>query len=96
MLFPSFSTEPIEKAGTWHESEHPRDDKGRFATKWRRAIQLGHSLTSMRRKYNKDMKLPGMPRDKVTALMVGLIDKGQFRIGNDESAEERGVSVLQP
>ena len=94
MLFPSFSTEPLEKAGTWHESEHPRDEKGRFATKWRRAIQLGHSLTSMRRKYNKDMKLPGMPRDKVTALMVGLIDKGQFRIGNDESAEERGVYGL--
>lgn len=94
MLFPSFETETLEKAGTWHESEHPRDDRGRFATKWRRSIQLGHSLTSMRRKYNKDMKLPGAPRDKVTALMVGLIDKGQFRIGNDESADERGVFGL--
>lgn len=82
----------------WKEQEHPRDAKGRFTTKWGRALGLGNSLSSIRRKYNKDLKLPGMPRDKATALIVALLDKVKFRMGNEESMDSNdtyGITTIQ-
>ncbi|MBK7653590.1 MAG: hypothetical protein IPJ20_26690 [Flammeovirgaceae bacterium] len=50
---------------------------------------IGFALTlpHIRKKVNKDMKHEGMPKDKVAALIVRLIDLYHFRVGNDEYAK---------
>jgi DNA topoisomerase IB len=80
--------EDLLEKSLWNEADHPRDEDGRFTTKWGRAMHIGHNIDGIRKKWRKDLKLKGMPRDKVTALMIGLIDKGCFRIGNEESDDE--------
>lgn len=44
------------------------------------------TLPSIRRKVEADLKLRGMPKAKVAALIVKLIDRYHFRVGNDEYA----------
>ncbi|HZW07681.1 MAG TPA: hypothetical protein VFF65_11220 [Phycisphaerales bacterium] len=43
-------------------------------------------LPAIRRRVSRDMGLPGMPRDKVLACVVHLLDAAHIRIGNDEYA----------
>ncbi len=44
-------------------------------------------LPGIRKKVELDLKLEGMPKDKVVALIVKLIDRYHFRVGNDEYAK---------
>jgi len=55
------------------------------------------TLPSIRKKVEADLKLGGMPKDKVAALIVKLIDRYHFRVGNDEYAKENksyGLTTL--
>ena len=45
-------------------------------------------LPAIRKKVDSDLKLEGMPRDKVVAVVVKLIDLYHFRVGNDEYAKK--------
>lgn len=54
-----------------------------------RIEKLRKSLNSLRKKVNSDLR-SGNPKTKLTALVVALIDHTYERVGNDESAEERG------
>ncbi len=85
------------KKSVWNEQEHPRDAKGRFTTKWGRAVGIGYDLKKIRSTYRNDLKAGGLQRERVTALVVGLIDKGCFRIGHDVSIDDGvfGISTLQ-
>jgi DNA topoisomerase-1 len=45
-----------------------------------------------------DLKCDGMPKDKVVALVIKLIDRYHFRVGNDEYAKENksyGLTTLK-
>ncbi len=55
------------------------------------------TLPSIRKKVELDLRLKGMPRDKVAALIVKLIDRYHFRVGNDEYAKKNksyGLTTL--
>src|SRR5258708_28682641 len=55
-------------------------------------------LPSIRKKVDEDLKLNGMPKDKVVALIVKLIDLYHFRVGNDEYAKQNhsyGLTTLK-
>ncbi len=55
-------------------------------------------LPSIRKKVQSDMKLEGMPRDKVVALIIRLMDLYHIRVGNDEYAKKNksyGLTTLQ-
>jgi DNA topoisomerase-1 len=55
-------------------------------------------LPEIRKKVKTDLKLEGMPRDKVVALIVKLIDLYHFRVGNDEYARQNksyGLTTLK-
>jgi hypothetical protein len=54
-----------------------------------RIEKLRKSLDSLRKKVNSDLRSDN-PKTKLTALVVALIDHTYERVGNDESAEERG------
>jgi DNA topoisomerase-1 len=55
-------------------------------------------LPAIRRKVASDLRLRGMPKEKVVALVVKLIDLYHFRVGNDEYArtnESYGLTTLK-
>lgn len=88
-----------------------KDVKGRlqyrYHTNWTqaRATEKFDGLTGfakilpvIRKKIKSDLKLDGMPKDKVVALIVTLIDRYHFRVGNDEYAKKNksyGLTTLK-
>jgi DNA topoisomerase-1 len=55
-------------------------------------------LPLIRKKVDADLKLKGMPKDKVVALIIKLIDIYHFRVGNDEYAKKNksyGLTTLK-
>ena len=78
-----------------------RDDRGRkqyrYHERWRevrdenkyeRIIVFGQALPKIRRRLNKDLALPGLPRNKVLATVVQLLERTFIRVGNEEYARE--------
>ena len=78
-----------------------RDDRGRkqyrYHERWRevrdenkyeRIIVFGQALPKIRRRLNKDLALPGLPRSKVLATVVQLLERTFIRVGNEEYARE--------
>jgi DNA topoisomerase-1 len=78
-----------------------RDDRGRkqyrYHERWRevrdenkyeRIIVFGQALPKIRRRLNKDLTLPGLPRNKVLATVVQLLERTFIRVGNEEYARE--------
>ncbi|MEO7989977.1 MAG: DNA topoisomerase IB [Chryseolinea sp.] len=66
---------------------HENWTKARAAEKFDGMIAFAQILPSIRKKVELDLKLKGMPKDKVAALIVKLIDLYHFRVGNDEYAK---------
>jgi DNA topoisomerase I len=67
---------------------HPRWREIRDETKYARMISFARALPKIRRRVQKDMALPGMPRNKVLATVVRLLEVSLIRVGNDEYAQE--------
>jgi DNA topoisomerase-1 len=61
----------------------------RNAEKARKVEKLKSSIEKLRAKVKKDLRSED-PSKKLTALAVALIDATYERVGNDESADERG------
>jgi DNA topoisomerase-1 len=77
---------------------HENWTKARAAEKFDGMIAFAHILPSIRKKVESDLKLKGMPKDKVAALIVKLIDLYHFRVGNDEYARTNksyGLTTLK-
>jgi len=67
---------------------HPRWREIRDETKYARMIAFARALPGIRRRVRKDMSLGGMPRKKVLATVVRLLEVSLIRVGNDEYARE--------
>src|SRR4051812_32461618 len=80
-----------------------RDARGRkqyrYHADWREARDghkhsrmrsFGKALGRLRAAVRRDLKLPGLPREKVLALVVKLLDATQVRVGNAEYARSNG------
>jgi DNA topoisomerase I len=59
-----------------------RDD-----TKYHRMIGFAHALPRIRRTTSDHLRRPGLPREKVLATVVRLLEKTLIRVGNDEYAK---------
>ncbi|KAF1008304.1 MAG: hypothetical protein GAK28_01285 [Luteibacter sp.] len=69
-------------------------DRGKFE----RLLEFGATLPRLRRRLRKDLALPGLPRDKVLALVVSLLEETMIRVGNDAYARENhsfGLTTLR-
>lgn len=66
-----------------------RQIANRNAEKAKKVEKLKTSIGKLRSKVKKDLRSDD-PEKKLTALAVALIDHTYERVGNDESAEERG------
>jgi DNA topoisomerase-1 len=77
---------------------HENWTKARAEEKFDSMTGFAKTLTLIRKKVDTDLKLAGMPKDKVVALIVKLIDLYHFRVGNDEYAktnESYGLTTLK-
>ncbi len=53
-------------------------------------LSFGKALGRLRASVRRDLKRPGLPREKVLALVVKLLDATQVRVGNAEYARSNG------
>jgi DNA topoisomerase I len=67
---------------------HERWREVRDENKYDRIISFGKALPKIRRRVAKDLKLPGLSRNKVLATVVQLLESTFIRIGNEEYARE--------
>jgi DNA topoisomerase-1 len=69
---------------------HPDFAAIRDAAKYERLAAFARSLPSIRRKRTRHQRLPGLPREKVLATLVALLEETGIRIGNEEYAKTNG------
>jgi DNA topoisomerase I len=77
---------------------HPRWREVRDETKFHRLTDFGTALPDIRARTDKDLSARGLPREKVLALVVRLLDRTLIRVGNEEYAEENdayGLTTLR-
>jgi DNA topoisomerase I len=67
---------------------HPRWREVRDETKYGRMKLFGEALPLIRERVEADLALHGLPREKVLATIVRLLETTFIRIGNDEYAKE--------
>ncbi len=70
----------------------------RSAEKFDSMSSFARLLPHIRNRVTKDLKRPGMPKDKAVALIIRLIDRYHFRVGNDEYARANnsyGLTTLK-
>jgi DNA topoisomerase I len=77
---------------------HTNWTKARATEKFDGMTPFAKTLPSIRKKVESDLKLAGMPKGKVVALIIKLIDLYHFRVGNDEYAKKNksyGLTTLK-
>ncbi len=77
---------------------HPRWREVRDAAKYDRLIDFARALPRIRRRTDRDLRRRGLPREKVLALVIRLLEATLIRVGNDEYARENssyGLSTLK-
>ncbi len=69
---------------------HARWREVRDEVKYGRLIAFAEALPGIRRRTDADLRRPGLPREKVLATVVQLLEKTLIRVGNEEYARENG------
>ena len=69
---------------------HSRWREIRDETKYARMIDFGRALPRIRRRVQDDVSRAGLPREKVLAAVVGLLETTLIRVGNEEYARQNG------
>jgi DNA topoisomerase-1 len=67
---------------------HPQWRTCRDETKYDRMQSFAAALPSIRRRTTADLAKPGLPREKVLATVVQLLEKSLIRVGNEEYARQ--------
>lgn len=77
---------------------HPRFREIRDSTKYQHVIAFADALPAIRAKVREHMALPDLPREKVVATVVYLLDETLIRVGNDDYAKQNksyGLTTLK-
>ncbi|WP_323143550.1 DNA topoisomerase IB [Massilia phyllosphaerae] len=77
---------------------HPKWRTVRDEVKYERMLNFGKALPHIRKEVDRGLGLPGLPREKVLATIVYLLEATMIRIGNDEYARENksyGLTTLR-
>jgi DNA topoisomerase-1 len=87
-----------DKRGRKQYRYHPRWREHRDAAKYDRMAAFGRALPRLRAQVDKDLGKRGMPREKVLAAVVRLLELTLIRVGNDEYAKQNrsfGLTTLR-
>ncbi len=77
---------------------HKRWRAVRDENKFDRMVEFGKALPAIREAVVRDIGLPGMPREKVLATIVSLMERTAIRVGNEEYARDNdsyGLTTLR-
>jgi DNA topoisomerase-1 len=77
---------------------HKRWRETRDENKYERMIAFAQCLPKVRKRIEADLALPGLPREKVLATIVQLLETTAIRVGNDEYAKDNnsfGLTTLR-
>jgi DNA topoisomerase-1 len=77
---------------------HERWREVRDENKYDRILIFGEALPKIRRRVKKDLALAGLPKNKVLATIVQLLERTFIRVGNEEYARENksfGLTTMQ-
>lgn len=77
---------------------HPRWRVVRDESKFHRLVAFGEALPRIRTQVEKDLALHGLPRERVLATVVRLLDITRLRVGNEEYARanaSHGLTTLR-
>lgn len=78
----------------YHTQWRQTRDDGKFS----RMIEFGARVPQLRRRLRQDLGLQGLPKNKVLAVVVTLLDETLLRVGNEEYARENqsyGLTTLR-
>ena len=78
----------IDARGRKQYRYHERWRTVRDAHKFERMMAFGRALPRIHRRVARDLALPGMPREKVVAAVVRLLEHTLIRVGNVEYARD--------
>ena len=108
---PAWTDVWICRTANGHLQATGRDDRGRkqyrYHPKWRthreetkfgRMAEFGRVLPTIRARVEEDMHRHNLPREKVLAAVVALLERTRIRIGNDEYAKSNnsyGLTTLR-
>jgi DNA topoisomerase I len=67
---------------------HPRWREVRDGNKYERMIAFGRALPLIRKRVERDLARPGLPREKILATVVRLLEVTLIRVGNEEYAKQ--------
>ena len=76
----------VDARGRKQYRYHDKWRERRDAEKFEEMIDFARSLPRLRERVEKDLRKRGMPRDKVLAAAMRLLDRGFFRIGSENYA----------
>lgn len=77
---------------------HPAYRAVRSRTKFERMPEMVEGIAKTRRRIAEHISLPGMPREKILATLIRILDATGIRIGNEASASENrsfGLTTLR-
>ena len=77
---------------------HPRWRAIRDGSKYERTLEFAKVLPRIRARVREDLARPGLPREKVLATVVQLLETTLIRVGNDEYAKANrsyGLTTLR-
>jgi DNA topoisomerase I len=65
---------------------HPKWREHREESKFGRMAEFGRVLPTIRARVEEDLHRQGLPREKVLAAVISLLERTRIRVGNDEYA----------
>ena len=77
---------------------HPHWREVRDEAKYHRLLDFGRALPRIRQAAKADLSRPGLPREKVLAAVVRLLETSFIRVGNEAYAKENrtfGLTTLK-
>lgn len=87
----------FDNAGRKQYIYHPVWEDLRDDLKFGRMIDFGSKIGSLRQEIDRDLRQPGLPRSRVVALAVTILDRTLIRVGNRKYARENdsyGLTTL--
>ncbi len=88
----------IDARGRKQYRYHAQWREVRDGLKFERMVEFGEALPRLRRRLRRDLALPGLPQNKVLAVIVSLLDSTLIRVGNTEYARTNksfGLTTLR-
>jgi DNA topoisomerase-1 len=88
-----------DAAGRWQYLYHETHVRAQQRHKFRRLILFGESLPKLRTTVARDLKLPGLPKERVMAAILRILSMSFIRPGSEIYANEHGsygIATLRP